>query len=265
MTNNTLNIDQICEVLDIKTTTKRILLLLIEKNNLSVVDISTELNIPKSSIYDSLNELIDKSIVIEYMDGRSKTFGISDLKQLESVYKKKIDSLDTAHKSFISYIQENMFKNKDNTGLSRPKIKFYYGVEGMRQAFRDTPWVAEHKETYLMWPMVDMVNLLGEEFLIHHGTSRFNHDVLMKVVQKHSDRDNVPESFRWKKHDKEEKLTRIKYAPENMDWAISYWIYGDQVLFAGSGYEKYAFVVYSREFAELMKLMWRQMWSVSEV
>ncbi len=264
MTNNPLNIDQICDVLDIKTTTKRILLLLIEKNNLSVADISSELKIPKSSIYDSLNELIDKSIVIEYMEGRSKTFGISDLSQLESVYKKKIDSLETAHKSFITYIQENLHKKDEKVGLSRPRIKFYYGVEGMRQAFRDTPWVAEYKETYLMWPMVEMVNLLGEDFLIHHGKSRFNHDVLMQVVQKHSDKDNVPESFRWKKHDQEEKLTQIRYAPKNMDWSISYWIYGDQVLFAGSGYEKYAFVVYSREFAQLMKLMWQQVWSVSE-
>lgn len=259
-----LNIDQICEVLDIKTTTKRILLLLIEKNNLSVADISSELKIPKSSIYDSMQELIDKSIVVEYMEGRSKTFGISDLNQLEAVYKKKIDGLETAHKSFLTYIQENLHKKDEKVGSSRPRIKFYYGVEGMRQAFRDTPWVAEHTETYLMWPMVEMVNLLGEDFLIHHGTSRFNHDIMMKVVQKHTDRQNVPDSFKWKKHDAEEKMTQIRFAPENMDWAISYWIYGDQVLFAGSGYEKYAFIVHSREFALLMKLMWQQMWSVSK-
>ncbi len=264
MAKTPLNIDQICEILDIKTTTKRILLLLIQKNNLSVADISTELKIPKSSIYDSLAELIEKSIVIEYMEGRSKTFGISDMAQLEAVYKKKIDSLDSAHKSFISYIQENLHKKDEKVGLSRPRIKFYYGVEGMRQAFRDTPWVAEHKETYLMWPMVEMVNLLGEEFLIHHGTSRFGHEVMMQVVQKHSDRNKVPESFQWKNHDVESKFTQIKFAPKNMDWSISYWIYGDQVLFAGSGYEKYAFVVHSREFAQLMKLMWQQIWSVSE-
>jgi len=263
MTNNSLNIDQICEVLDIKTATKRILLLLIEKNNLSVADISKELKIPKSSIYDSLDELIDKSIVIEYMEGRSKTFGISDLKQLESVYKKKIDSLDSAHKSFITYIQENLHKNVDNKGLSRPRIKFYYGVDGMKQAFRDTPWVKEYKETYLMWPMTEMVDLLSEEFLVNHGKSRFNHDIMMYAIQKHTDRKTVPESFRWRKYDENERLTQIRYAPENMDWSISYWIYGDQVLFAGSGHEKYAFVVYSREFAGLMKLMWQQMWSVS--
>jgi hypothetical protein len=171
--------------------------------------------------------------------------------------------LETAHKSLISYIEENLHTKDEHAGISRPRIRFYYEVEGIRQAFRDSPWTSDHKETYLMWPMVEMVDLLGEQFLIHHGTSRFNHEVMMQVVQKHTDKHKVPESFRWKNHDEEEKLTQIRFAPENMDWSISYWIYGDQVLFAGSGHEKYAFVVHSREFAALMKLMWGQIWSVS--
>ncbi len=256
-------IDQICDVLDIKTTTKRVLLLLIEKTELSVADTATELQIPKSSIYDSLDELTKKSLVIEYSEGRSKTFGVSDLRQLENVYKKQMEVLDTAHKSLISYIQENVAKPDQKGGVSRPRIKFYYGVEGIRQAFRDTPWVPEHTETYLMWPMKEMVDLLGEEFLIHHGSSRFVNKVMMQVVQKASDKGMVPESFKWKSHDIQSLFTRIRYAPAHMDWSISYWIYGDKVLFAGSGQEKYAFVVYSREFAALMKLMWGQVWSIA--
>ncbi len=256
-------IDQICDVLDIKTATKRVLLLLIEKADLSVVDISTELHIPKSSIYDSLDELIQKSLVIEYSEGRAKTFGVSDLRQIEAIYKKRMETLDSAHKSLLSYIQENLHKKDQKGGLSRPKIKFYYGVEGIRQAFRDTPWVPEHTETYLMWPMQEMVALLGEEFLIQHGSSRFVNKVMMQVVQKDADRGNVPESFKWKNHDVENLFTRIRYAPGHMDWSISYWIYGDKVLFAGSGEEKYAFVVYSREFASLMQLMWKQVWSIA--
>lgn len=263
MTNKDLNIDQICNVLDIKPVTKRILLLLIEKNNMTVSDLSAETKIPKSTIYDSLQELISKSIVIEYMDGRAKSFGISNLNQLEDVYKKKLDTLHSAHKSLLSYIQDNINKSA-NQSVSRPKIKFYYGLEGMKQAFRDTPWVEEYKETYLMWPMVEMVELFGEDFLIHHGTPRLHHKIMMYVVQKDTDRNKVPESFKWKKYDEDENLTKIRYAPKNMDWKISYWIYGDQVLFAGSGEEKYAFIVHSKEFADLMKIMWEQMFSMAE-
>jgi hypothetical protein len=45
-----------------------------------------------------------------------------------------------------------------------------------------------------------------------------------------------------------------------LDWKMSYWIYGDKVLFASGGQEKIAFTVHSREFSQMMKLMWRETW-----
>ena len=102
MTNNTLNIDQICQVLDIKPVTKRILLSLIEKGNMTVADISSHLKIPKSTIYDSLQELMYKSTLIESLDGRAKSFGIPNLSHSEEIYKKQINKLDNARKSLIS-------------------------------------------------------------------------------------------------------------------------------------------------------------------
>lgn len=268
MKKDTINIDQICDLLDIHKLTKRVILFLIEHStekhkSFSVVDIASNLSTPKSSVYDAVNELIEKSLVVEYAEGKAKSFGISSLEQIEHVYKKKMSEFETAHKSLITYIQENSQK-ESTSSISRPKIRFYYGVEGIRQAFRDTPWSEKHLETYLMWPMKEMVDLLGEEFLIHHGTPRLHHRIDMKVVQKFEDKGIIPESFKWKKYDQNEELTEIRYAPQSMNWNISYWIYGDKVLFAGSGHEKYAFVVQSREFASLMKLMWEQMWSVAK-
>lgn len=265
MKNHPLDIDKVCYLLDIKRLSKRVLFLLIDQSGsktFSVVDIASHLSTPKSSVYDAINELIEKSIVIEYAEGKAKSFGISSMEQLENVYKKKMNQFEEAHKSLLAYIQENAQK-ASRSSISKPKIRFYYGVEGIRQAFRDTPWTKEHRETYLMWPMKEMVELLGEGFLIHHGTPRLTHKINMSVVQKEEDRGEVPKSFEWKEYDEEKELTHIRYAPKNMKWNISYWIYGDKVLFAGSGQEKYAFVVHSREFASLMQLMWEQMWSVT--
>lgn len=269
MKNHPLDIDKICDLLDIRRLTKRVLLFLVEHGNtkkhqtFSVVDMATHLSTPKSSIYDALSELIEKSIVIEYAEGKAKSFGISSMEQLEHVYKKKMSEFETAHKSLITYIQENAQKDTD-LNTTRPKIRFYYGVEGIRQAFRDTPWSEKYKETYLMWPMKDMVDLLGESFLIHHGTPRLHHKIMMKVIHKYDDKGVVPESFDWTELDSNKNLTETRHAPKDMNWNISYWIYGDKVLFAGSGYEKYAFVVQSKEFASLMKLMWEQMWSIAK-
>jgi AAA15 family ATPase/GTPase len=41
---------------------------------------------------------------------------------------------------------------------------------------------------------------------------------------------------------------------------MSFWIYGNKCLFASSGKEKIAFTVHSKEFCEMMMLMWKDLW-----
>lgn len=257
------------EILGLKPGSGRVLELLAESGVLSASDIATALNMPKPSVYDAVAELLDKSLVIEYMEGKAKQFGISSPDQLEEVFKKKIGEFNTAHETLISFIKSHA-NSADNAHI-KPRIRFYNGVEGIRQAFRDIPWVPEYQETFLMWPVKDMLDTLGEAFLKQHALNHIKYKVLLKVIRKDTDRAHVPHvavsnsgsNEEWLNHDPESTYNDVRYAPKGMDWSISYWIYADKVLFAGSGKEKYAFVVQSREFAQLMKLMWNQMWSVS--
>jgi hypothetical protein len=41
---------------------------------------------------------------------------------------------------------------------------------------------------------------------------------------------------------------------------MSYGIYGDKCLFASGGKEKIAFTIHSKEFCEVMKIMWDNTW-----
>jgi len=87
---------------------------------------------------------------------------------------------------------------------------------------------------------------------------------MMYIVRKHTDRkmdkENTPllESAGWKNN------REVRYAPKNENWTMSYWVYDDKCLFASSSGEQFAFVVHSKEFAQMMILLWRQMWNVSE-
>ncbi len=253
----------ICRVLDIKPVAQKVLRLLILKGSLSVVDASNFLHIPKSSIYDALEQLIGQSIVIEYAEGRSKTFGISSMEHLEDIYKNKMKELAKAHTSLLSFITEHKGLEAEGA-ISKPKIQFYYGVEGIRQAFRDIPWVKKYTDTYLMWPTNEMVDMLGDTFLNHHASGRYIYGVKMKIVNKYSDKGNIPDIYKFDTDNPIAELTEARFAPKDMEWKISYWIYGDRCLFAGSGEEKYAFVVHSQEFVQLMKILWQQVWEVSK-
>ena len=83
--------------------------------------------------------------------------------------------LQNAHSSLISFIQNH--SKADST--SKPKIKFYSGVQGIKQAFRDMPWDKKDEEGYLMWPLQDMLDTLGEDFLKWHAAPRFKYNIYM--------------------------------------------------------------------------------------
>jgi hypothetical protein len=172
----------------------------------------------------------------------------------------KMEELKKAHLSLISFIQNH----KTESTVSQPKIKFYSGILGIKQAFRDMPWVKEHTESFLFWPVRDMIDNIGEEFFKWHGVQRFKHQVFLYCIEKHTDRKLQQNLNKEWLHINKKNLVKARYLPKGTDVKMSYWIYGDKVLFASGGTEKIAFTVHSKEFSQLMKIMWQNTWDNSK-
>lgn len=251
-------------ILGVKGTAQRVFVYLSQNGVSPVSRIAESISIPKPSIYDGLSELADLKLVIEYDQGRSKEYGSISTEQLKDLVARKILEIRSAETALLSFMQTQ----STHKGPVKPKIKFYSGVDGIRQAFRDTKWHEKCKDTYLMWPTNEMIDILTPEFSKWHSEQRLKYHVFMNIIRKNSDREldrisdeknALLESAGWK-NDRE-----VRYAPKDSEWSMSYWIYDDKCLFASSAGEQFAFIVQSREFAELLKLLWKQMWEVSEV
>ena len=177
------------------------------------------------------------------------------------IHSEKIEELKDAHTSLLSFINNH----SKATEVARPKIKFYSGIQGIKQAFIDMPWNKKYTEAYLMWPLQDMIDTLGEEFLKWHATPRFKYHIPINIIQRYGDMiiQRKKNEHDWLKSEIKENLNNIRYAPKGTDWQMSYWIYGDKCLFASSGIEKFAFTINSREFVQIMKVMWQEVWNNS--
>lgn len=246
-------------ILGLKPVPQKVLLDIVKHGESKVTDISSRLNLPKSSVYDALSTLVDMSLVNEYSDDKGKTFGISDKEQLASVHKEKIEEMKKAHSSLLSFISSHTTEES----VTKPKIKFYAGVIGIKQAFRDMMWNSKYKETFMLWPTTDMINI-DENFFKWHGAQRFKYNVMIYAIEKHEDRKLQIKNHEWLKNDKAKNLVEVKYLPKGVDIKMSYWIYGNKCLFASGGKERIAFTVHSKEFCEMMMLMWKQMWKVAK-
>ena len=246
------------EGLHLNTSTERTLAALAHLKRASAADVARYLNKPKSSVYDGLDELVNLGIATEESDETGRVFSLAKPEQMSQVKIRRLKLIETAFGAI----------SEMNTGqesvVARPRVRFYTGVEGIRQAFRDMPWTARYKDSYLMWPMKEMLETLGEEFLKFHGSQRHTHGVMLHSVRKESDRKALSEKYQWLESDPLSQRREVRYAPKDADWSMSFWVYGNQTLFAGSGSEHFAFIVRSKEFADLMTLLWRQMWEQSE-
>jgi predicted transcriptional regulator len=251
------NIDPL-SALDIKPITREVLSVLARKGRSPAADIAVDLNKPKSSIYDGLDELLKLGLITEESSGHARIFVLAKEEQVEEIKKTQVSNLESAFAEVIRMSQEQETKT-----VARPRIRFYSGKEGIQQAFRDTQWTSHHKDAYLMWPMKDMIDTLGENFLKFHSEGRLKHKVMIHSIRKDSDRVLEDKNYKWLEDDTKINLREVRYAPRDLDWNMSFWAYGDQTLFAGSGSEYFAFIMKSKEFTDLMILLWEQMWEKS--
>ncbi len=253
------NNNDFLDIFGLSGPSKKVLLDIIEHGISTVADISARTGLPKSTIYDSIPPLLDQSLINQYLDDRGKSFGVSDQTQIIRANEKKLEDLKGAQNSFLSLIKDNLAKDT----VARPRIKFYAGTLGIKQAFRDMPWQKDIKEAYMLWPNREMLDI-DEDFFRWHGSSRFKHEVFIYAIENHRDR----KMQKMKKHEwiwsTKENLAEARYLPKGVDCKMSFWLYGNKCLFASGGQEKIAFVVHSKEFCLMMKILWQSLWETSK-
>ncbi len=61
----------------------------------------------------------------------------------------------------------------------------------------------------------------------------------------------------------EELKKEVRIAPDNMEYTMCCWIYGDKVAFLSSAQEMMGFVVESKEMVNLLMAQWQYIWDNS--
>lgn len=235
---------------------QQVLMDIVRHGTSPVADIAARLNMPKSTIYDAIAPLLEQSLINEYDDGRGRSYGVSDAGQIARAQEERLAALKEAQSSLLSLVTES----RTHDSVARPKIKFYSGALGVKQAFRDIMWQKDLKETFMFWPTRTMIGI-DEEFFKWHGTQRFKYGVFIYAVEVHEDRKiQGVQKHHWLRNTKD-NLVEVRYLPKGVDCKMSFWLYGNKCLFASGGDEKIAFTVHSKEFAQMMKLLWQSLWS----
>ncbi len=243
--------------LNLSEKTCRVYTRLIETGAASARQLSENLNIPRPSVYDSLKILIQNGLVTERSTENKKLFQIDDIKNLPRLLDEKINAL-AKQKTKLEALLPALTKQAQTI---EPKIKSYSGVKGVKQVLKDMLWY-QNLETYTMWPISEMVELLGKEYLAELNRKRIRQNISIKGIWPRE------KAVNFKEHPYlgvgKGHLRELRFAPKEMEWNMSYWLYADKAAFISSQKEMFGFVITSAEFVELMQAQFKIIWKISK-
>lgn len=234
----------------------RIYVRLLECGYSNARQLAENLNLPRPTVYDNLRLLINTGLVTEKEEDNKKLFGIDDVRNLQNLARTKIEKLKTSEQQIIDLLPNLGV----TTNTLQPKIKFYSGVDGIKQVLRDLLWY-ENIETLTMWPISEGIEILGKEYLENLNRRRIRQHISIKGIWPRDKKVDFKEypflGIR------EGHLRQLRLAPKKMTWNMSYWLYADKVAFISSQIENFGFVVHSRDFSELIRAQFEQIWKLS--
>lgn len=228
---------------------------LYEEGFLSARQLADHLSLPRPTIYDNLMILINNGLAVEKNAGSKRLFGIDEIKNVKRLLREKIDML---HEKEL--VVNELVAKRPPAESFEPKIKFFTGADGIKQVLRDLLW-HDHIETLTMWPISDMVGILGQEYLEQLNRRRIRQNISIRGVwprNKAVDFKHHPYLGVGGGH-----LRHLRLAPKGMTWNMSYWQYADKVAFISSKKEGFGFVVHSLDFVGLIKAQFEQIWPLS--
>lgn len=221
--------------------------------------ISEKADINRTTTYDIIESLTKRGIISSIKRGGITYFKALDPKELlnylerEKVeHTKKLEAEQAEITLLLPALQ-----SLENPESTKPKVTFYEGEKGMRQAYEDT---LTSSETILAYANVeDMHKGLPNFFPDYYQRRGVEKKIHIKCIAP----DNEVSRERHR-HDKKENREMILLPTDKYEFSPEINVYEDKVLYA-SWREKMAIIIKSQEIADFHKKMYKLCWQAAKI
>ncbi len=226
---------------------------LLKYGSMSARLLAQKTGMPRPTTYDALNVLTNSGLVFSREEDGKSIFSVTDPNSLELLMDQKIEHLQKSK----SEIEGLILKLREQSRTEEPQIRFFAGKEGVKKILNDILWY-KNIETYTLWPLSEMIDLLGEEYLEWLNKRRVERKISLKSVRAPGDK-AIAKRLPYLADDKA-RLREIRFTPKGFVFNMSYWIYADKVTFISTGTHSFGFIVHNREFAAMQKAHFDLLW-----
>ena len=226
---------------------------LLELDSTGVTNIAKKSGINRTSCYDILESLVKKGLVSKFKKEKKIYFTASDPKRLlnyldreKEENNKKIDQQKNQIEEILPELSSLI-----NPRSTRPKVSFYEGVKGMREAYEDT---LTAKGGILAYANVETMHEGLPNFFPEYYARRAGAGVNIKAIMPNNKacRDRTEK-------DEEELRETLILNNKTQTFSPEVNIYNNKILIA-SWKEKMAVIIESKELADLQRLTYNMLW-----
>lgn len=161
----------------IEPTESMIYLYLVGKPPKSVLEISRELGLPRTSVYDGVAKLEEKGLVERVVNHKSQRIKAYPIDILQTYVDRE--------KARAEMLQEKLAELEQTITHAEPsppttEVRYYHGVRGMQQMLWNT--LRTDKNELLSYSQFGMSKLVGEQFTNKYMTERMRRGIKSRVI-----------------------------------------------------------------------------------
>lgn len=229
-------------------------LTMVKLDHATATVISSQSGISRTSIYDILETLTQKGLVSKIKkSGKTYFYALSPDKLIDYLEREKRDNekkVDLQQEK-IRKIMPELISMQNLHAENKPKVQFFEGEKGMREAYEDS---LTANKLILAYANVEEMHKGLPTFFPEYYKRRTKAGIHIKTIMP---RNKI--SFERARQDSEEMRTTKFLPEEKMTFSPEINIYGNKLLVA-SWRERMAIIIESKELADFHKLTFDLVW-----
>lgn len=227
----------------------RVYLACLELGTGTATEIATKAQVHRTTVYEILNDLLADGLISTTPKDATARFTAEQPEQLKRILKEK--------ERRVSDILPEL-RSRFNLKQSKPKVKFYEGVDGVRAMFMDT-LTTTTKVLRALLSVSDFYEFLGTEWFDEYTRKRIAGGIQLTVIRPQSKEVTgvFPPSIREKRE--------VRIAPCDMEFSLSQYLYDDKVVLISTAKEGYGMIIESKEYYTTQLHLFETLWSVSRI
>ncbi len=230
--------------LNLSDNESRVYIAALELGSATVSQIAKKAGVERVNTYNVIEKLMSKGFVYQTGEGKLKTYSAVSPKRLEAISRSRTENLKNALPQLLSI---------ENSNEVKPKVRYYQGIEGIKEAFEETLKCDKDEEILAVATAEGIYQALGD------WTSEYLKRRIEKGIKMRAIVDNSKIGKKHKSNDKQELRTTRLVDKDKFYFSNEINIFDNKVMIV-SYKDKMGLIIESKQVADTQRSVFELAW-----